>query len=194
VAKAAAKASKAAVMTKSSTRKSSKKEEALPPSFHPFDPIIDESSRILILGTFPSVKSFENAFYYGHPQNQFWKLLSTIFQQSEPKTNEEKIAFLKRYKIALWDMVKSCQREGSLDSALKNVEVNDIEDLLKRYSNIEAIFFTGRKAQQLYERHFSHLQFPTYYLPSPSPANRSKSFEEKLREWSILTDYLRSSI
>ena len=170
-------------MTKSSTQKSNKKEEALPPSFHPFDPIIDKDSRILILGTFPSIKSFENAFYYGHPQNQFWKLLSTLFDEEEPKSIEAKIAFLKKYKIALWDMIKMCQREGSLDSNLKNIEVNDIETLLKRYPNIQAIFFTGRKAQELYKRHFSHLQIPTYYLPSPSPAFRAMSFEKKLQEW-----------
>ncbi len=176
---------------RSSTQKSSKKEEALPPSFHPFQPVIDEASKILILGTFPSIKSFENAFYYGHPQNQFWKLLAAVFKEDVPKKIEEKIAFLKRHHIALWDMVKVCQRESSLDSSLKNVEVNDIADLLKKYPNIEAIFFTGRKAQELYSRHFTNLQIPTFYLPSPSPAYRKLNFEKKIEKWSILTQFLR---
>ena len=158
---------------------------------HPFDPIIDENSRILVLGTFPSIKSFEKSFYYAHPQNQFWKILSEILHDKVPDTIEEKIEFLQRHGIALWDMVKGCKRENSLDSSLKDIEVNDIEAFLKKYPNIQALFFTGRKSQELFERNFSHLDIPRYYLLSPSPAFRKATFEEKVRQWSILKDFLR---
>jgi len=162
---------------------------------HPFEPIIDKNSKILILGSFPSIDSFKNSFYYGHKQNQFWKLLADIFEENIPKTIEEKIDFLKKHKIALWDIVKSCNRKGSLDNCLKNIEVNDIEKLLKKYPNIKAVFFTGRKAQQLYKKHFSHLNISTLYLPSPSPAYKKLSYEEKLKEWIKLIElgYKKSS-
>ncbi len=157
---------------------------------HPFDPIIDNDSRILILGTFPSIKSFENAFYYGHPQNQFWKLLAALFDEEIPQSNEEKIAFLRKHRVALWDMVGACERTNSLDSSLRNITPNDIEGLVKKYPNIRAIFFTGKKAKQLYERYFSHLPHPTYYLPSPSPAYRVMSFAEKLERYKLIKDYV----
>ncbi len=158
---------------------------------HPFDPIIDKDSKVLVLGTFPSIKSFENSFYYSHPQNQFWKLLSRLFDEAEPKSIEEKIAFLHRHQIAIWDMVKECERANSLDTSLKNIKVNDIAKLLQSYPNIKAIFFTGRKAEFLYKKHFSRLPYPHFYLPSPSPAMRTMNFEEKLQKWSILTEFLR---
>ncbi len=179
-------------MTKSSMPKSSSAWEESPKRLlHPFEPIIDEESKVLILGTFPSIKSFENAFYYAHPHNQFWKLLAALFGEEEPKSIEEKIAFLRRHHIALWDMVRGCERKNSLDSSLKNIEVNDIAALLKRYPNIKALFFTGRKSQELFERYFSSLTIPRFYLFSPSPAFRKVSFEEKLKQWSILMDFLR---
>lgn len=158
---------------------------------HPFDPIIDQNSKVLILGSFPSIQSFKNSFYYGHPQNQFWKILAKLFDEEEPKSIEEKKEFLRRHNIALWDMVAGCERESSLDSSLKNIEVNDIAALLQRYPNIKALFFTGKKAQNLYQRHFGHLDIPTFYLPSPSPAYRAMSLEEKVKKWSILKDFLR---
>ncbi|BCD67880.1 DNA-deoxyinosine glycosylase [Nitratiruptor sp. YY09-18] len=158
---------------------------------HPFEPIIDKNSKVLILGTFPSIKSCENSFYYGHPQNQFWKILASLFHEEIPHTIEEKREFLQRYNIALWDMVKRCKRENSLDTSLKNIEVNDIAALLQKYPNIEALFFTGKKAQELYEKNFSDLTIPTFYLPSPSPAYRKMSLDEKMAKWSILKKFLR---
>ncbi len=181
----------------SSTQKSSKIESQAkacdnPSSIHhPFPPIIDKSSKILILGTFPSIKSFENSFYYGHPQNQFWKILAKIHDEELPTTINEKKEFLKKHHIALWDMVKGCKRENSLDSSLKNIEINDIEGLLQKFPNIEAIFFTGKKAQKLYESNFNHLKIPTFYLPSPSPAFRNLTLDEKIERWSILKKFLR---
>ncbi|SMC09420.1 DNA-deoxyinosine glycosylase [Nitratiruptor tergarcus] len=158
---------------------------------HPFEPIIDKNSKVLILGSFPSIKSFENSFYYGHPQNQFWKILATLFDEKTPQTIEEKISFLKKHHIALWDMVRSCKRENSLDTSLKDIEVNDIEKLLHQYPNIKAIFFTGKKAQKLFSKYFSHLSIPTFYLPSPSPAYRKMILQQKVQAWSILKDFLR---
>ena len=154
-----------------------------PLEYHPFEPIIFDDSRILILGTFPSFKSIENSFYYGHPQNQFWKLLSAVFGEEEPRNIDEKIALFKRHKIALWDMVRGCMRQNSLDSSLKNIEVNDIEGLLKRHPSIELVCFTSKTAQKLYQRHFAHLPIKTAYLPSPSPAYRAIGFDEKLKRW-----------
>ncbi len=158
---------------------------------HPFDPIIDQNSKVLILGSFPSIQSFKNSFYYGHPQNQFWKILAKLFDEEEPKSIEEKKEFLQRHNIALWDMVGRCERESSLDSSLKNIKVNDLAGLLRAYPNIKALFFTGKKAQSLYHRHFGHLDIPTFYLPSPSPAYRAMPLEEKVKKWSILKDFLR---
>ncbi|BAF70228.1 DNA-deoxyinosine glycosylase [Nitratiruptor sp. SB155-2] len=158
--------------------------------FHPFEPFIDKESKVLILGSFPSFASLEIGFYYGHPQNQFWKIVADVFKQKVPDTLEEKKEFLKRHHIALWDMVKGCIRENSLDSSLSSIEVNDIEKLLKTYPNIEVIFFTGRKSQQLFEKQFSHVNLPRYYLPSPSPAYRAMSFEEKVQQWKKILDYI----
>ena len=153
---------------------------------HPFEPIIDNNSQMLILGSFPSKKSFENSFYYSHPQNQFWRLLSEIFGEKEPKSIEEKLVFLKKHKIALWDMVKKCKRDNSLDSSLKEIEVNDIGSLLIKYPNIKKIYFTGRKTQKLFEKNFSYLKIKTYYLPSPSPAYKKLTFHQKLNIWKKL--------
>ncbi|WP_187648210.1 DNA-deoxyinosine glycosylase [Nitrosophilus labii] len=151
--------------------------------YHPFEPIVFEDSKILVLGSFPSFDSFKNSFYYGHKHNQFWRLLADIFNDIVPNNIEEKIIFLKKHKIALWDMVKSCKRESSLDSTLKHIEINDIETFLKENPSIEKIYFTGRKSQELFEKNFSHLNIKRYYLPSPSPAYRKLRYEEKLKIW-----------
>jgi hypoxanthine-DNA glycosylase len=157
---------------------------------HPFEPIIDKNSKILILGSFPSIKSFEESFYYSHPTNQFWKILSKLFNAKELKTKKEKIEFLKKNKIVIWDMVKSCKRENSLDTSLKEIEVNDIARLLKDYPNIKAIFFTGRLSERLYKKNFSNLEISTFYLPSPSSANAKIPFNEKVERWEVLKNFL----
>ena len=147
---------------------------------HPFDPILFNDTEILILGTFPSIDSFENGFYYSHARNQFWSILSEITKY--PINNrDQKIWLLKQSKIGLWDMVKGCSRENSLDSSLKEIEVNDIPTLLQRYPTIRKILFTGRKAQELFEKHYSQLKIKRDYLPSPSPAYAGMSFEDKLK-------------
>ena len=147
---------------------------------HPFDAFVSNEAEVLILGSFPSIKSFEDNFYYAHPQNQFWKLLAVVYDEETPQTIEQKSSFLEKYKIALWDMVKSCERVNSLDSNLTNIEVNDIEGFLKEHPTIKKICFTGKTSQKLYEKNFPFLEIPTYYLPSPSPAYRAMKFGEKV--------------
>lgn len=145
---------------------------------HPFNPILFRDTEILILGTFPSVKSFENNFYYAHPRNQFWKIMEAV--SGYPVNNrDQKIWLLKKCKLGLWDMVAACQRDNSLDSSLKDEKVNDIAALLEQYPKIKKVCFTGKKAEALYETYFSHLEAETCYLPSPSPAYAAMSFEEK---------------
>lgn len=147
-------------------------------ALHPFKPIVFQDTKILILGSFPSIKSIENGFYYAHPQNQFWKILSQI--SGYPINNrDQKIWLLKELKIGLWDMIESCQRENSLDSSLEDEKINDIPTILECYPSIEKIAFTGRKSQALFETHFSHIDIKTIYLPSPSPAYAKISIDQK---------------
>ncbi|WP_456449677.1 DNA-deoxyinosine glycosylase [Hydrogenimonas sp.] len=176
----------------SSTPKSSKSSGgAASPARHPFDPIVDEHSKILILGSFPSLKSFENHFYYAHPRNQFWPILGEIFQKPVT-TKEERIALLKSTGIALWDVVEACERTNSADVNLRNCRCNDIPALLEKYPAIETVLFTGRKAQQLFERCFPGFEIRKLSLPSPSPAYAAISFEEKLKRWKEIFEELRN--
>ena len=146
---------------------------------YPFEPIVFKDSRILILGSFPSIDSFDKAFYYAHPRNQFWKILSAVTRY--PINNQEqKIWLLKESQIALWDMVASCTRENSLDSSLEDIEVNDIASFLENNSNITKIAFTGRLAEQLFKIHFDYLEIETLYLPSPSSAYAKMSLKNKI--------------
>jgi len=145
---------------------------------HPFDPIVFNDTQTLILGSFPSIKSFDNNFYYAHPRNQFWKILEKV--SGYPVNNkDQKIWLLKEMKLGVWDMVASCQRDNSLDSSLEDEVVNDIPALLEQYPSIKKLAFTGKKAQALFETHFGHLDIERVYLPSPSPAYAAMTFDEK---------------
>ena len=135
-----------------------------------FAPIFDENSRVLILGSFPSVKSREIDFYYGNKQNRFWKMLCGFFQEEIPSTQEEKIEFLLRRNVALWDMVMSCEIEGSSDASIKNVELADIPNLLKE-TKIEKILLNGTLAYNLFTENYSNVLVPYEKMPSTSPAN-----------------------
>ena len=146
---------------------------------HAFKPIIFKNSKILILGSFPSLESFEKSFYYAHPRNQFWKLLSAV-TGSPINNRDQKIWLLKESKIALWDMVKSCTRENSLDSSLEEIEVNDLASFLEEHPNIKKVAFTGRLSEKLFKTHFDYLEMKTVYLPSPSATYAKMSFEMKL--------------
>ena len=146
---------------------------------HPFDPIVFDDTHTLILGTFPSIQSYENAFYYAHPRNQFWSILSAV--TGYPVHNrDQKIWLLKENKLGLWDMIASCERQNSLDSSLRNVVPHDIPKLLRRYPSIKKLAFTGKKAQTLFERHYGTYDIERIYLPSPSPAYAAMPLEEKI--------------
>ena len=157
---------------------------------HTFEPVYDENSRILILGTFPWVKSREQQFYYGHPQNRFWKVLADVLDKKTPQTVEERQIFLKENHIALWDVLESCEIKGASDVSIRNARPNDMNEILQ-VADIQAIFVAGTKAAKLYKK----LCLPTcgveaIQLPSTSPANCGCS-DEKLREaYSQICKYL----
>ena len=135
-----------------------------------FDPVYDSKSRILILGSFPSVKSREISFYYGNKQNRFWKMLCGYFGESIPETVAEKKEFLLRRGIALWDMATSCEIEGSSDASVKNAELADLS-LIFNSANIERILLNGTLAYELFLVKNAATKIPYVKLPSTSPAN-----------------------
>ena len=154
---------------------------------HPIQPVFDKDSRVLILGSFPSVKSREEGFFYGHPQNRFWKVTAKVFGEQTPQTVSEKKAFLLRNHIALWDVIGSCEIEGSSDSSIRNVSVNDISVILNT-SDIKAVFLNGQKAYQLYKKYlFPVIRREGICLPSTSPANAAWSLEKLTEEWKAIS-------
>jgi hypoxanthine-DNA glycosylase len=158
---------------------------------HTLDPIYNKDSKVLILGTMPSPKSREFNFYYSHPQNRFWKVISHIFSEPTPTTNEEKTQFLYRNNIALWDVLKSCTITGADDSSIKNPVVNDFTDILKT-ADIKAIFTTGKKATDLYLKYcLKYTNIEPIALPSTSPANRRFSFEILVEEYVVILGYVK---
>ncbi len=150
---------------------------------HPFPPLYDENSRILILGSFPSVKSREQLFFYGHPQNRFWKIIAAVFEKSVPQTIEEKKRFLLSNGIALWDVIASCEIEGSSDSSIKNVVPNDLSIILDN-CDIKKIFVNGKAAEKYYKKYLrDSIGKDAVCLPSTSPANAAWSVERLTEEW-----------
>jgi len=157
---------------------------------HPFPPVADARSSVLVLGSFPSVKSRETAFYYGHPQNRFWKLLALLLGQPAAVTTAEKIAFLHANRIALWDVVSRCEITGSADSTLLPQAYNDVPSLL-RGTQIQAVFANGQTAGKLYTKHIAPLTgIPVLTLPSTSPANAAWSLNRLAEAWRPLRDAL----
>jgi len=142
-----------------------------------FEPIFDENCNILILGSFPSVKSRAERFYYGNKQNRFWKTLSSAFDEQLPISIEEKIAFVLHHNIALWDIVQSCEIEGSLDTAIKYPQIADIQSLINK-APIKQIICNGKTAYSLFIKNFKNLSHLALCLPSTSPANTR--FDESL--------------
>ena len=150
---------------------------------HTFQPVFDEHSEILILGTLPSVKSRENQFYYGHKQNRFWKVLAQICEESIPETIEEKKEMLLRNHIAIWDVIESCDIKGSSDSSIRNVVPTDLSWILEG-SQVKKIFVNGKKAGALYQKFQQQITgMEAIVLPSTSPANAAWSFERLYEEW-----------
>lgn len=150
---------------------------------HPIEPIFDADSKVLILGSFPSVKSREKGFFYGHVQNRFWKVLAGVFDDRVPIDIEQKKELLIKNKIALWDVIKSCEIEGSSDSSIKNVVVNDF-DLIFQTADIKKIYVNGKMANKLYEKHLKeNIGKNAVCLPSTSPANAAWNLERLISAW-----------
>ena len=153
---------------------------------HPIEPVYDKDSKILILGSFPSVKSREEGFFYGHKQNRFWKVISAVYNEEEPKTIEEKKALLLRNHIALWDVIKSCDIVGSSDSSISNVVANDLSVILD-VADIKAIYVNGKTALKYYEKYTEPvIKRPAICLPSTSPANAAWNMDRLLEAWSCI--------
>ncbi len=139
-------------------------------------PFINENSKILILGSLPSIKSREDGFFYAHPQNRFFKTLAAVFEEQESKTIRDRKAFLDRHKIALYDVIYECDICGSSDSSIKNVVPIKLKELLKQYPNISKIYTTGKKAKALYDKYLlPNVEIEAISLPSSSPANATMS-------------------
>lgn len=155
---------------------------------HNIPPVFRFDSRVLILGSFPSVSSREEGFFYGNVHNRFYKVLSKIREEECPKTIPEKKDFLIRNHIALFDVVASCEVTGSSDSSIKNVIPNDINALLSK-CDIRCIFLNGKTAAKLYEKYIN-LPLQTYIMPSTSPANAAYSLEKLALSWSKINEFL----
>ena len=150
---------------------------------HPIPPVYDSSSKILILGSFPSVKSRETGFFYGHPQNRYWKVLAAVFEDSFPATIPERRSFLLRHNVAAWDVIASCDIEGSSDSSIKNVVANDLSIILEA-ADIRQIYVNGKTAWKMYQRYTAPVTGrDCVCLPSTSPANAAWSLERLIEAW-----------
>jgi hypoxanthine-DNA glycosylase len=150
---------------------------------HPIAPIFDADSRILILGSFPSVKSREQQFFYGHKQNRFWKVLAQVFECQVPESIPEKKEMLLKYHVALWDVIADCDITGSSDASIRDVHPNDLSEILET-ADIQAIYTNGAKAHELYHKYIYPINGITAgRLPSTSPANAGYSLERLVEEW-----------
>lgn len=158
---------------------------------HDFEPIFNRESRVLMLGTMPSPKSREVGFYYGHPRNRFWKVVSDVCGEKLPETRENKVDFALRNKIAVWDVLAGCEIKGADDSSIRNPVANDMDEILK-YADIRAVFATGTKAAQLYKKYcYPKTGIPAICLPSTSPANCAVSYEKLYEAYEIILKYIR---
>ena len=163
---------------------------------HPFPPLYDEKSKILILGSFPSVKSREMAFFYGHPQNRFWKLLSRLLEAPFPETVPERRAFLLAHGIALWDVIASCEIHGSSDASIRNAVPNDLRQILD-HAQIRQIYVNGQTAGKLYRKYQEKPLREAYgdcakavVLPSTSPANAAWTMDRLMEAWRVIPEQL----
>ncbi len=153
---------------------------------HPFPPLFDKNSSVLILGSFPSVKSREQNFFYGHPQNRFWKLISLLFDEEIPQSIDEKKRLILKHNLALWDVIHSCTVTGSSDSSIKDVVANDLSEILKN-SKVNRIFANGALSHKMYMKYiFPKTGIEAVKLPSTSPANAAFSLDRLAENWKIV--------
>lgn len=159
---------------------------------HTIDPVFDAQSRVLMLGSFPSPKSREVGFFYGHPQNRMWRALAAVMGENVvPQTTEERTAFLLRNRIAMWDVIASCRIEGASDASIRDVVPNDLSRILNT-AQIEAVFCTGGKSYQLYRRYQEPITgIPAIKLPSTSAANASWSLERLTEAYRVVGEALK---
>ncbi|MCR5816968.1 MAG: DNA-deoxyinosine glycosylase [Ruminococcus sp.] len=156
---------------------------------HSIEPVYAKNSRVLILGSFPSVKSREAKFFYSHPQNRFWRVLARLFDEPIPESVADKKKLLITHHIALWDVIKSCEIEGSSDTSISDVTPNDISVILGT-ADIAAIFCNGTKAYELYNRHIKPIvKTSALKLPSTSPANAACTLDKLCESWQIIKEY-----
>lgn len=154
---------------------------------HPIPPLYDKNSTKLILGSFPSIKSREAMFFYGHPQNRFWKLLALLFDEELPATIEEKKKLILNHNLALWDSIKSCTITGSADSSVKDVVPNDLSMILNN-SHVERIFCNGALSHKMYMKYiYPQTKIEAFKLPSTSPANAAYSIDRLYEQWKIIS-------
>lgn len=155
---------------------------------HPIPPVFDRNSRVLILGSFPSVKSREAMFFYGHPQNRFWRVLAAVFGERTPQSVAEKREFLLRNHVAVWDVIAACEIRGSSDLSIRQATANDLRPILET-APIRQIFVNGRTAERYYRRYAEPvLDRPAVCLPSTSPANAAWSLERLTEAWRGVKD------
>lgn len=152
------------------------------PQLHTIAPVYDENSRILILGSFPSVKSREAAFFYGHPQNRFWRVLAAVLGEETPQTAAEKKSLLLRHGVALWDVIASCDIAGSSDASITNVAPNDLSRILDA-APVRRIFCNGGTAYRFYRRYDETVWGKAEALPSTSPANARTGVQALTERW-----------
>ncbi len=155
---------------------------------HPFPPVYDAESEILILGSFPSVKSREIMFYYGHPQNRFWRVLAAVYNAGVPESIDEKTRFLLEHHIALWDVLASCEITGSADSSIKNAVPNDLSVILSR-ADIRRIYTNGKTSEKYYKSFSEEITGRgSVCLPSTSPANAAWSLDRLIGAWKVIVE------
>ncbi|BAP32576.1 G:T/U mismatch-specific DNA glycosylase [Chryseobacterium sp. StRB126] len=159
-----------------------------------FPPLIDDQSEILILGSIPGVKSLEMQQYYAHPQNKFWKIILELLNEKFTEDYSKRIGIVKKHHIALWDVIDSCERKGSLDSEIKNEEANQIDALLEEHPNVKAIFCNGGKSyKNLRKLLGKNYKLPIFLMPSTSPLH-TISFERKFEEWKKVLEFLSDGV
>lgn len=155
---------------------------------HPIPPLFDENSKTLILGSFPSVKSREAAFFYGHPQNRFWSVLAAIYGIDKPETVEEKKKLILQNSLALWDVIASCEIIGSSDSSITDVTANDLSIIIEN-SKVDKIFVNGKTAEKYYNKYtYPKTGIKAICLPSTSPANAAWNLEKLVKAWKIIKE------
>ena len=156
---------------------------------HNIDPVYDSDSRILILGSFPSVKSREQQFFYGHKQNRFWRVMAQVLDCAVPEDITQKRDMLLTHHVAVWDVIASCEITGSSDASIRDVCPNDLSQILSQ-ADIRAIYANGSKAYQLYQKYIYPVNGrEVKLLPSTSPANAGYSLERLVEEWSVILHY-----